>query len=363
MKIVVYFNSMAPAGGIERVISSHIKFMASSHEVILLTHDRKPSFYNLPENVRHESLGIDMELNMNSRFVRMKQIGTSFITIIKKIKEKNRELKPDIFYVPSPLTSLLTYLAIGNVKKILVTEHSSFSAYNSFYKKVASAIYRKVGLLAVPTTMDSEFYTSIGIKNEYLPNPLPINPQQQSSLENKTVLHVGRFTDDKRHLDLLEIWALANAKEHGWKLRLIGKGENENKIKEKIAQLNLGDSIKIAPPTKNIESEYLAASLLVLTSRAEGFGLVLAEAMACGVPCISYRVPSGPRDIIEDGENGFLVEPYYAKEFAEKINELCSSLDLRKKFGRAAKISVQKFSETVISERLNSLIDKKFRKK
>ncbi|AZI23393.1 glycosyltransferase family 4 protein [Chryseobacterium taklimakanense] len=360
MKILVYFNSMAPAGGIERVISSHIKFMAANHEVILVTHDRKPSFYELPPNVKHESIDIDLELNMASRFVRMKQIATSFISIIKKIRQKKRQFQPDIIYVPSPLTTLLSYIAFRGGRKILVTEHSSFSAYNSFYKKVASFLYRKVGLLTVPTTMDSEFYKSVGVNNEYLPNPLPFNPEQQSSLENKTVLHVGRFTDDKRHLELLKIWSLSNAKDNGWKLKLIGKGENDALIRAKITELRLEESAVITPPTKNIISEYLASSVFALTSRAEGFGLVLAEAMSCGVPCISYKVPSGPRDIIEDGVNGFLVENNNAEVFAEKINELCRDFELRQQMGKNAKNSVQKFSEEEVSSKLNELIDKNF---
>lgn len=362
MKILVYFNSMSPAGGIERVVAQHLSFMAIDHEVILVTNDDKPSFYDLPFNVTHRSLNVDMELNMFSKIHRIYQIVSSSFLIISKLKKLSEEINPDFIYVASPLTLLLSFLSQKSADNILVTEHSSYSAYNRVYKTIASFLYKKVGLLTVPTTMDSDFYNSVNIKNEYLPNPLSFYPKKRGELQNKIVLNIGRFTDDKQHLQLIDIWNKTTAKNEGWILKIIGKGENSEKIVQKIKALNLEESVIIENPTKEIEKQYLNASIFVLTSRAEGFGLVLAEAMACGIPCVSFNCPSGPRDIIDNSKDGFLIEPANAEEFTNKIDLLASNFELREKMGIAAKSDIRKFRQEIISKKLLELINEKFSK-
>lgn len=363
MKIVVYFNSMAPAGGIERVISKHIKFLAKDNEVILLTNDLNKSFYEIPENVSHESLNIDVKLDMNSRLKRMFKLGTSFLFVIKGLKKIIKKHNPDIVYVASPLGLFQAFIAMNGGKKILVTEHSSFSAYNKVYKFIVRNFYNRVGLLTVPTTDDSKFYKSIGIKNAYLPNPLSFYPDLPSSLNNKIVLNVGRFTDDKRHDLLIELWAKTTGKDNGWKLHIVGKGENEVKIKSLIKKNKVEDSVILLPTTKDIEQVFLNSSVFVLTSRAEGFGLVLAEAMASGVPCVSFNCPSGPKDIIDNGKNGFLIEEGNHDEYVAKLDELMDDEKTRKKMGLNSRIDIQKFDENNISEKINKLISNSFGKR
>lgn len=360
MKIVVYFNSMAPAGGIERVISKHIKFLSQDNEVILLTNDSKPSFYDLPKNVIHESLHIDVSLDMDSRSKRAYQLGSSFSKIVKGIKKMKTLHQPDVFYVASPLGLLQAFVAFRGGKKILVTEHSSFSAYNKFYKLVVKTLYSKVGLLTVPTSDDSKFYSSIGVKNTYLPNPLSFFPEKISNLSDKVILNVGRLTNDKRHGLLIELWSKSIGPKNGWILKIVGKGENEKSIREQIRYLELQDSVFLLPPTKEIEEVFKNSSIFILTSIAEGFGLVLAEAMATGVPCISFNCPSGPKDIIEDGKNGFLIKEGDNNGFVSKLNELIQNEELRKEFGTKARKDILKFDENKIGNKLNGLLKRAF---
>lgn len=356
-----YFNSMAPAGGIERVISKHIKFLSKENEVILLTNDNEPSFYDLPQNVIHKSLNVDVSLDMNSRLKRAYQIGSSFSKIIKGIKKMKAVHKPDVFYVASPLGLLQAFVALKGGKKILVTEHSSFSAYNKFYKLVAKKLYGKVGLLTVPTSDDSKFYSSHGIKNEYLPNPLSFYPEKTSDLNNKIVLNVARLTNDKRHSLLIELWSKSIGPKNGWVLKIVGKGENEKSIRELIKYHELEDSVLLLPPTKEIIEVFNSSSIFTLTSVAEGFGLVLAEAMATGVPCVSFNCPSGPKDIIKDGKNGFLIKEGDNDDFVSKLNELIENEELRKEFGRESRIDILKFEEDKIGSKLNELLKRAFK--
>lgn len=361
MKIVVYFNSMAPAGGIERVISNHISFLLrGNHDIILITKDDQNSFYPIPDSVIHESLKIDTALDMNNRIKRVFQIGSTLFKTVFYLKKIIYKYEPDIVYVAHPLCLLEFYLSGINCKKIFVTEHSSVNAYNKIYRLILNLLYPKVGLLTVPTTQDSNLYTSLGIKNVYLPNPLPFYPKNQSALQNKCVLNIGRLTNDKRHELLIKIWHGTKGRFYGWKLKIFGKGENFDKINNLIDVLDLRESVFLFPPTKEIEKEYNSASIFALTSVAEGFGLVLAEAMASGVPCVSFNCPSGPKDIISDNINGYLIEEGDEQSYVDRLDELMNNYALRKKFGENARIDIKKFDGKVISEKINDLVIERF---
>lgn len=186
------------------------------------------------------SLNLDTELTMRvNKFRRILKISSTLLKNVIALNNKFTKTKPFCIYNAHPLNLLKVAFGIKNFSKIFVTEYASFEGYNFIYKKNALIFYKRRKLLAVPTTLDSETYKSLGIQNEYLPNPLPFYPSQSGKLENKLALNIGRFTDDKQHILLLELWPQSRAIENGWKLKIIGKGENHEAIVDKIKKLNL----------------------------------------------------------------------------------------------------------------------------
>ena len=240
MKIVFYISSMAPAGGIERVLSKHINFLSAENEIILITDDKIKSFYPLPENIIHVGLDIDTKLSLeDSKIERILKIVGTFYANIKKLRQQIKVVTPDVVYTAHPLNLLKIVFSFRKLEKIIVTEHASINSYNSVYKKIATVFYKKVKILAVPTKLDSDIYNSLGNPNVYHPNPLSFYPSESAALENKVALNIGRYTDDKQHLLLLELWSKSEAMANGWKLKIIGEGEKYDSIISKIKELKL----------------------------------------------------------------------------------------------------------------------------
>lgn len=355
MKILIYIDSMSPAGGIERVVSKHIAFFAKKHYVTLMTKDTKESFYDLPKNMEISSLNIGSSMNMHSKIERIFQTLNQLLITRKKLKAYKD--KYDLFYVTHIRNLLELYLAGVDMKKVIVTEHGSYYGYNKVYKKLKLWLYPKCKYVVSPTSMDYEIYKSQGCNAFYIANPLSFFNEEISNLSQKTVINIGRLTSDKRQDLLLDIWQKVSLKHPNWKLLLVGKGELKTILEEIIQTKNLNNSVEIIDPIKDVQSLFLKSSIFAFTSRYEGFGMVLVEAMACGVPCISFNIPSGPRDIIEDNIDGFLIKDGNVSQYIEKLEILMSNVKIRENMAKNAKKNIQKFLDIKIEKKWNKLLD------
>lgn len=355
MKILLYIDSMAPAGGIERVVAKHISFFAKKYNVTLIVKDGGSSFYDLPENIRLISLKQSASMNMKSRAYRVFQVIKQLFCFRVKLKE--HILGYDLFYVSHVRNLFELYLAGIDMSNVVVTEHGSYYGYNGVYKLIKKWLYPKCKYIVSPTTMDYAIYGEMGCRSVYIANPLSFYNDSCSDLRSRIVLNIGRFTSDKRQLLLLQIWSSICLEFPEWKLRLVGTGELEEQLKVFVHDNNLLGYVEFIKPTKNIEEIFLQSSVFAFTSRFEGFGMVLAEAMALGVPCISFDVPSGPRDIIQDGIDGFLVREEQVDEFSEKLRLLMADSEKRQSMGSSAKVNIKKFSDTEIEAQWNKLLD------
>ena len=199
-----------------------------------------------------------------------------------------------------------------------------------------------------------------------IPNFLPQIPSLNTTYSQKAVLSVGRMDkgDQKGFFRLLDIWQiLAQNKKfecefQKWQLIIVGDGVLKKELESKIKALNLQESVILKPFTKQIEKEYLSASIYAMSSHFEGFGMVLAEASSYGLPCVAFDVKTGPSDIIADEKSGFLVEDNDLQGYADKLMLLMRDENLRFNFGTKAKQVVsEKFSKEVVMKEWQGLFD------
>jgi glycosyltransferase involved in cell wall biosynthesis len=346
---------MSPAGGIERVVSRHIWYFLDYAKLGLLTKDSGESFYPLPDNIERINLGYEKKLDTFSFIHRIIQIIKCFIILSNSIKNEIENFNPDIIYCSSPINLIELFFYGFSLKMIIVTEHGSAFAYNKIYRFAKRLLYPKCKLIVVPTKLDYSIYRSWSSNIEYIPNPLPFEQFYKSKLDSNLVLTIGRLTDDKQHLLLLDIWNKVIQYAPGWKLKIIGAGDNLNILLKKINILSLNETVEIVPPKKDIVTEYLNSSIFVLTSRAEGFGMVLAEAMECGVPCIAFNCPSGPQDIITNGEDGYLIKINDVQNFIDCLVRLMKNINLRIIMGNHSKSNIKRFSESLVREKWKNI--------
>ena len=204
----------------------------------------------------------------------------------------------------------------------------------------------KFDMLIALNLKDAEDWLKI-IKTQVIPNVVHLNDTGRfSNVESKRVIFVGRYIYQKGIPDLFSIWQLVNKRHPDWRLDLYGDGD--------IRDIHLPESersdlnIFVHKPDSNIIERYIESSIFVLTSLYEPFGLVMPEAMSCGLPVVAFDCPSGPANIITDGVDGFLIKDRNVRLFADRICQLIESYDLRVSMGKAAICSSQRYSATNI---------------
>ena len=208
--------------------------------------------------------------------------------------------------------------------------------------------------LVLLTPEDAKDWSST-VKTHVIPNPITLIPSISASLNNKQVLMVGRYNDAKGYDYLIDAWEIVHHRHPDWILNVYGSGELYDQVVKWISVKNLEGTIILHEPTSKIMDKYLESSICVLSSRYEGFSLVIVEAMACGVPCVSFDSPHGPRNIIRNGEDGILVEYLNSQALADGICCLIENVDFRKELGSNARRNVIRFSEDVVMKQWDEL--------
>lgn len=283
--------------------------------------------------------------------------------IISSLNKVVKENKIDVIIdVDVDLSFFTLTLKLWNSKiKVISWEHFHYKENlglrrrgwaRQLAKKYADAI-------VVLTEQDKLAYEEDGKTNtqiSVISNFLDYVPQQQAELKAKKVLAIGNLIPVKGFDMLIKSWAGVKKRDcsDGWILQIVGDGTEKNNLIQQAEELRVSDSVKFIAPTTEIWNYYLNSSIFVLSSRYEGFGLVLLEAESAGLPSVVFDCPMGPREIVIDGEDSFLIPANDEAEMTKKICLLMQNDSLRKVMGAKAKENAKRFAkESIVDEWVN----------
>ena len=194
-----------------------------------------------------------------------------------------------------------------------------------------------------------------------IPNIVEDMPSDVAKLTKKNIVSVGRLSPEKGYLDLITIFSLVRKKHPDWSLNIIGDGPEKEKLSNYIEELGLSDSITLHGFQKKdyIDKILHDSSIYLMTSYTESFGIVLIEAMSHGVPCVAFNSAEGANELINSGENGYLIKNRNHKAFVKKVEDLIEDKKERKRIGLAGLESCKKYSSEVVGKQWLDLIRKK----
>lgn len=357
MKVVYCLEGLHYTGGTERIITSKANYLASQGiEVYIITtedNDRQSSF-PLDKRVRHCDLGLNFYAHWSNSlpmkiyyYIRNnKKYKQALLTLLK-------EINPDI--VISTFCKEVIPLSHWKGKKILEYHYSryafdrsrritAFRLYDEWKFKQHIKAIKRYDRFVVLTNEDLENWKDFG-NVAVIPNINSFECEKSASLDQPIVMAAGRLTEQKGFDKLIEAWSIVCKKVDGWGLHIYGEGALRNELQKLIDKEGLSKRCFLDGACNNMKEKYLGSSIFVLSSVYEGFGLVLTEAMTCGVPVVSFACPCGPRDIIADEESGFLVSQGNVEELADKLIYLIQNPEKRKEMGAKAKLGAGNFSK------------------
>ena len=359
MRIAYVTDAFAVWGGMERVLADKMNVLAGQYGwgVTLFTANQgeHPLTYELYPSVMHIDLGVRSQQEYLYRGLRKFLKRRELKQILKtRLKRAIEDLKPDLLIcVKLDFVPVLVDLK-GDIP-LIVESHTLCHSEKMDEVGMLRRLYigslkrsiRKADAVVALTEGDAKDWKAYNDNVHVIQNIVTLNESGfYTSFMQKSVIYVGRFSKQKDIDSLLRIWAIIHQQYPDWQLDIYGEGELKDNYLSIIQKMNA--NINVFQPTANIMEVYREHSILLLTSLYEPFGLVLPEAMSCGLPVVAFDCPYGPADIITDGVDGYLIADRNVELFAQRVGQLISDYDLRVQMGKAAVISSQRYQASCI---------------
>ena len=368
MKVLYLFRSLAVYGGIERVLIYKMNALCRMYgmDVYMLTTDQgnHPIPYHLENNVHIEDLNIRFHQQYQYNIIKRQWVKKRLKQKYEqRLAERIHHIKPDIMICTSA-DHIDSLVKLKGSVPLVVESHSvclrTIEAggcwlQRKWYKYHYLKALSKVNVIIALTEGDANEWRKIHPYVAVIPNVVYLNDGAVSTLDKKRVIWVGRFDYQKLPLEMVRIWEKIQPLFPDWQLDMFGAGEQQKEIEEKVRSLGL--NIKIHQPTGRIFDFYRESSVLVSTSLFEPFGLVIPEAMSCGLPVVAFDCPYGPSSIISDGADGFLIVNRNIQLFIEKVCLLMGDESLRLKLGKAASDSSLRYCASNIIPQWKQLFE------
>lgn len=368
MKIVYCIPATCNSRGMERVLATKANYLAGiGYEIIIVTTDQRgqPSFFPLHEKIKCIDLAINYEENNGKPiFNKLLKYPGKQLQHQKKLVQLLQKEKADIVIsmfgndesiIPkiNPASKKILEIHFSKFKRIQYDRKGLWRLIDQWRSKQDEKIVKRFDKFVVLTEEDKSYWGQLA-NITVISNPRTFAPRATAALKNKKVIAVGGYTHQKGFDILIDIWAKVCKETDEWHLDIIGDGTLKEYYQEKIKSYAIGHSISLVKPTSHIEEHYAAASVLALTSRYEGLPMVLLEAQAFGLPVVAFECKCGPKDILTNNKDGYLLPQNDTDAFAQKLLGLMKNENLRIKMGKEAKDNSSRYSlEKIMQQWIN----------
>ncbi len=357
MRIIFLLRSVAIFGGIERIFTDKANWLASQgHDVLMLTYEQGQHklFFPLNEKACHE----DLECRYFTVYRKNILVRPYFKLLLKhkfrrRLRAKIESYRPDVMVVSCSIDEFRAIvISMNRLVPVVYENHGSFiesmkansSRIQYLWQLWNHRCIGKCNLVVSLTEGDAACWRKFVDRVSVIPNPLTYYAPEMVLQDAPRIICVGRLVKTKRFDRMIDAFSMIAKKYPEWSVDIFGEGELAEELHNQISNKKLTGRVRINKPTPDIYTEYQHSSFFVLTSDMESFGLVVIEAMSCGIPVVSVNCPFGPSEIIEDGVTGLLSD-MTAKALSEKMEWMIAHKEERKKMGQQARKAAARYQK------------------
>lgn len=348
MKIGFMVGNINIPGGVERVVTTLANYFSENlkYEIVIYSQYQTES----------GEIPYDLNPNVEIKYLNYapKGIEGSYKTCLNELFFLYKKLKDEkLNYLITTKTFHNVYFAILSPflrYRVIGSHHEEYQSDTEKWNTLKKIFYRRLHGIAVLTHNDYTFYRKYNNNVKIIPNAIPFARNYSYKAENKKILMVGRLSSEKSMEYGIYAWEKLNHKYPDWVLEIVGEGPEKLRLKELIKELKLEGKVILSGFTPNVEGKYKEAAFSILTSQKEGFGCVLIESLAKGIPVISFN-NVGPMSIIEHGKNGFLVNKNDLTQLIKSMESLIQDCQLRYTLSVGAYKSSENYTiESIVDE-------------
>lgn len=337
------------AGGAERVASILANTWCSTHRVTLITYFDEPYFYQLDPRVDVFCLGM-----RPNRGVVQRCLDVLFAAGV--LRRLVREIRPDfVLSFMNKYNAFCLAALAGTGIPVIVSERDSPTEVLPRLRVIArDALYPYAAGLICQTDAGHAFMTErLPLKfTAVIPNPVIRIMDPKDWAPEPVILSVGRLAEKKAQRHLIAAFAAMNAR--GWRLVLCGDGPLRNALERQVSELGIADRVEFAGSVSDLRPYIRRAGIFAFSSLYEGYPNALAEAMVSGLPCVSYDCPTGPAELIADGENGLLVPLGDIGALTVALDRLAGDAEFARRLGaEAARLAEELVPEGIAARYLS----------
>ena len=359
MRLLYVTDAFAVWGGMERVLADKMNYLSEryGYDVVLMTVNQGDHTvpFSLNPRINHIDLGVRLHQQYEYRGVKRFLIHRQLVTQLKdKMRNALQQIDANVI-ICAKLDFVGVLDEVRGSTPLIVESHTLCRADNyeksGLLRRIHTWEYKrqvkKTDVVVALTAGDAKDWREYNRNVCVIPNVVHINQTDNySDCTEKRIVFVGRFSKQKDFDSLLKIWSKVYSRHSDWILDIYTDGEIHT------------PGVRVFKPIANIMEKYCNSSILLLTSLFEPFGLVLPEAMSCGLPVVSFDCPYGPADIITDGVDGFLIKNRDVNEFANRVCQLIEDRELRVRIGQAAVKSAQHYRADLIMPKWKELFER-----